>query len=206
MPNKFWEHFFPVEQDFYKMLSNQANATAASVGILEDWLKSGSNQISTDLLRQADEIDAGRMDMEAKLIEAFATPFDRQDIYSLSVEMDKIVEYARSTMEEMIAYGATSDETIINMVQKLHYGTNLLAKATNLLKEDTLEAQKLVDNIREAERNIVKEYRSGMAVLLTAADVRHSIKYREVYQHLKEAGNSLGRATDVFHKIVIRMI
>ena len=56
--------------------------------------------------------------MEDNLIEAFATPFDRQDIYSLSVEMDRIVEYAKSTLTEMEAFEVVEDSIIHNMVQQ----------------------------------------------------------------------------------------
>jgi uncharacterized protein Yka (UPF0111/DUF47 family) len=206
MVNRFWERFFPVKHDFYQMLSDQAAATAFSIQILNKWLVSKLPSDYEELFRQINAIDQLRLEMEAKLIEVFVTPFDRQDIYSLSVEMNKIALYAKLTPEEMQSFGTTADETIISMTENLHSGTEILAEAIHYLKMKPIKAEELIKNIREHEHAIEKGYRSGMTVLLENDDLRLSIKYREIYHHIKDTGNCLGRATDVLHRIVVRMI
>ncbi|TWH47742.1 DUF47 domain-containing protein [Sporomusa sp. KB1] len=204
--HNFWEGLFPVKRDFYKMINDQAMATTKGVEKLHNWLNSRSEEDYQLLFSQADEADKIRFNMENNLIEAFSTPFDRQDIYSLSVEMARIFEYAKSTLKEMEAFAVSTDPTILNMVQQLNVGTDQFAEAMGLLKEDPLESQIKMVNIRKAQLTIEKEYQAGMVELFRSTDLIYAMKYREVYHHIKDAAVHLGYTTDVLHRIVIRMI
>lgn len=202
----FWEGLFPVQRNFYKMISDQAKATTDCVAKLHKWLTNRSEEDYKLLFIQADETDRIRFDMEDNLIEAFATPFDRQDIYSISVEMAKIVEYAKSTLQEMEAFAVIADPVIINMVKQLHIGTTKLAEAIEGLKEDPLKSKKQIIDIRKVQLTIQDQYRAGMVELFNSTDLMYAMKYREVYHHIKDAAVHLGYTTDVLHKIVVRVI
>ncbi|ODA39230.1 DUF47 family protein [Desulfosporosinus sp. BG] len=204
--SNFWERLFPVKRDFYKMIADQAEASSNVVGYLSHWLNSRSEEDYRNLLREADSADQCRFTMEDNLIEAFATPFDRQDIYSLSVEMDRIVEYAKSTLTEMEAFGVVEDSIIQNMVQQLKVGTDQLTEAIHLLKEDPRKSQIQIGKIRKVQLTIEDEYRAGMVALFNASDPMRALKYREVYHHIKDAEVYLGYTTDVLHKIVVRVV
>ena len=204
--HNFWERLFPVKRDFYKMISDQATATTNGIRKLHDWLNSTSDEDYALLFSLADQADKFRFNMENNLIEAFSTPFDRQDIYSLSVEMDRIFEYAKSTLQEMDAFTVNADLTILTMVQQLTIGTDQLAEAVKLLKDDPLTAQTQIVTIRKTQLTIEEVYRAGMAELFKSSDLMHAMKYREVYHHIKDAAIHLGYTTDVLHKIVVRVI
>jgi len=202
----FWERLFPVKRDFYKMIGDQAEASTKVVGYLSRWLSSRSDEDYQLLLREADEADLCRFTMEDNLIEAFATPFDRQDIYSLSVEMDKIVEYAKSTLTGMEAFEVLEDSIIQNMVQQLKVGTDQLAEAIQLLKDNPRQSKLQIGEIRRVQVAIEDEYRAGMVALFNSLDPMNALKYREVYHHIKDAEVYLGYTTDVLHKIVVRVV
>jgi len=202
----FWERLFPIKRDFYKMLSDQANATFKGVETLKKWLTSRSAEDYRLLFEQAGAADKIRFNMENELIEAFATPFDRQDIYSLSVEMDRTFSYAESTLKEMEAFEVMADPTIIDMVEKLQTGMAELAAATAHLKMNPLKSQRHIENIRNTQVLIDDDYRAGMTALFQGTDLMHALKYREVYHHIKDASLHLGYTTDVLHKIVVRIV
>ncbi|KGP75754.1 PhoU family transcriptional regulator [Desulfosporosinus sp. Tol-M] len=202
----FWERLFPVTHDFYKMIGDQAEATANLVGYLSRWLSSRSEEDYQLLLSEADVADRCRFSMEDYLIEAFVTPFDRQDIYSISIEMDRIVEYAKSTLTAMDAFKVVEDSIIHNMVQQLKIGTDQLAEAIQLLKKDPRKSKNKIGIIRKAQSAIENEYRAGMVVLFNSPDAMQALKYREVYHHIKDAGVNLGYTTDVLHKIIVRVV
>jgi uncharacterized protein Yka (UPF0111/DUF47 family) len=204
--NTFWQRLFPVKYDFYGMISEQAKATTNGVKTLCNWTRSRAGKDHQLLFQQAETADQIRFDMEHKLIEAFVTPFDRQDIYSLSVEMDRIFAYAKSTLLEMEAFTVLADETIIEMVQQLSLGTDQFTVAIELLKEDPLKSQSQIGKIRKVQQTIEDHYRAGMVELFNGVDLIHAMKYREVYHHIKDAATHLGYTTDVLHKIVVRMI
>ncbi|SPF36999.1 conserved hypothetical protein [Candidatus Desulfosporosinus infrequens] len=202
----FWERLFPIKRDFHKMIRNQAEATTNVVDFLSCWISSRSEEDYQRLIREADRADSCRFTMEENLIEAFVTPFDRQDIYSLSVEMARIVEYSKSTQAEMEAFEVLADPIILYMLQKLKEGTVQLVEAMDLLKGDPRKSQIQIGNIRKVELTIEDKYRVGMAELFKSPDLMHALRYREVYHHIKDAAIHLGYTTDVLHRIVVRVV
>lgn len=136
-----FDRFFPVKYDFYGMLNKQAELNMLGVNMLYKWLSSRSKNEKEELLRYVKEADEVRHDMESKLIEAFITPFDREEIYSISVEMDKIIEFAKSTLESMEAYEVEPNNVIINMVEKLKEGTDFLFESLTILESNPIKSQ-----------------------------------------------------------------
>jgi uncharacterized protein Yka (UPF0111/DUF47 family) len=204
--NNFWERLFPTKHDFYQMLRLQAVTSAKVIAYLDSWIRVGSEEDYHQLLCEAENADQLRFEMEDKLIEAFATPFDRQDIYSVSNDMDKIVEYAKSTLLEIEAFEMKADEVIQNMVGELMTGTGNLAEAIGLLKDNPLKAQMQIRNIRNIQQSIEEKYRAGMALMFKNPDLMIALKYREVYHHIKDAQVSLGDTTDTLHRIIMRLV
>jgi hypothetical protein len=188
------------------MIGDQAEASTNVVGYLSIWLRSRSEEDYRQLLRGVDAADRCRFTMEDNLIEAFATPFDRQDIYSLSVEMDRIVTYAKSTLTEMDAFKVVEDSIIHNMVRLLKIGTDQLAEAIHQLKEEPLKSQIQIGKIRKVQLEIEDQYRAGMMTLFNGTDPMHALRYREVYHHIKDAEVYLGYTTDILHKIIVRVV
>ncbi|HNS82307.1 MAG TPA: DUF47 family protein, partial [Methanolinea sp.] len=86
-----FEFIFPIEHDFEAMLVEQAEKTLECVYSLVQWLKKTPTDDPQQLMQLEMQLDAMRYDMEDKLMASFSTPFDRQDIYSLSRQMDYIV-------------------------------------------------------------------------------------------------------------------
>jgi len=157
--NNFLDGLFPPKYNFYAMLREQAEITARGVKTLLAWLGDFSPE-SYDLLRDlALQADNVRMDMEEKLIEAFTTPFDRRDIYYISVQMDRIIEYGRYALQSVIEFAVIPDETIIKMVNELNMGMFELAQAVDLLEEKPGLVQKKIEKIRKAKNAIDNIYK-----------------------------------------------
>jgi uncharacterized protein Yka (UPF0111/DUF47 family) len=53
----------------------------------------------TDIEKEADEVRRILID---ELNRTFVTPIDREDIFALSLSVDDILDYANSTVEEMV--------------------------------------------------------------------------------------------------------
>jgi uncharacterized protein len=202
----FFERFFPVKYDFYEMLNKQAELNSLGIKGLYKWLSTKSEEDKAELIRYVNEADEVRMDMETKLIDAFITPFDRADIYSISVAMDKIIEFARSTLQSIETFEVDSDEVIISMVERLKEGSNLLFQSIKDLKNNPHKAQENIASIRAIHVEVEKLYRSGLSVLFNCDSPMYAIKYREVYHHIKDASLNLEYSVDIFHKIVVRRI
>jgi len=200
------DRFFPVKYDFYEMLNKQAMLTMLGVSMLHKWMSSHSNEEKEKLLSYVKEADEVRLDMETKLIEAFITPFDREDIYSISVVMDRVIEFAKSTLESMEAFEVEPNDVIINMVEKLKEGTDFLFTSLKILKINPEKSQQNIIKMRETHIDVERLYRNGMVEIFKVNDPMHALKHREVYHHIKDASLNLENTVDIFHRIVVRRI
>lgn len=201
----FWDRLFPPKYNFYSMIAEQAEITAAGISVFKNWLQDPGPENTYKLRTLSREADTVRLSMEACLIEAFVTPFDRQDIYTLSVDMDRIIESAKAIMELMIAYEVKADDTIYAMVLNLDEGTQKFCTAVKMLATSPLEAEKEIADIRRCQAEVEEGYRHGSAALFKTGDTIQNMKFREIYLRVQDAAVYLGYTVDIFHKIVVRI-
>lgn len=200
------DRIFPVKYDFYDLLTEQAYCNFKSISALYEWVISGSDEAENDLNRSVKKSDEVRMQMEDNLTAAFTTPFDRGDIYSISVTMNRVVKYGESTLHSMRAFDVKANATIIKMVEQLKLSAEVFWEAVSNLKQNPDQSESVVIKMREAHLQIERLYREGMIVVFSGADPMVAIKKREVYHHIKDASANLEEAVDVLHRIIVRLI
>lgn len=199
----FFRTIFRREYDFEEMLALQADRTVSGVEILVSWLKETPQTDPVALEKAENEADALRHDMEAKLISSFSTPIDRQDIYSISRQMDYILNAARETAKEMYTFGVVADPPILGMSQSLLFGTSSVAQAIRAMKSDHGRAEEMIRQGRQAYNAIEDMYIAGMADLFRTGDPMTVIKTLEIYHHLRHGGRALRDTLDILHNALI---
>ncbi len=200
------DRIFPPRYDFGSMLHEQAVATVRGVETLGAWLKDGKldePKAVNDMEKAADKI---RHDLERKLMEAFSTPFDRQNIYELSHQMDQILDFALSTALEMRAFDLPPDEAIMSMAELLLKGVGLLSDAIGVMVSRPEDVERMIRGMRAQEVEMEKLYVRSMASLLKGGDPFVALKKREIYHHLKDAGRSMGGTIDTIHRIIVSIV
>ncbi|WP_170061466.1 DUF47 domain-containing protein [Rummeliibacillus pycnus] len=204
--HNFLDRIFPKKYDFYSMLLNQSKTNYQIIDTLDSWIKDKGESASQDLLHKKKEADHIRFQLEHDLVEAFATPFDRQDLYSISVAMNKISDCTISIFKTIKALNIEADATIIGMTSLLSQGALELSDAILILEKKPEECQSKIEKIRIAQQSMEDIYISGLAELFTNNDSIIILKYKEVYDVLKEAAILLGDTVDIYHRICVRMI
>lgn len=199
------DRLIPPKYDFYCMLTKQAAATAAGIACLVRWLEAPSADNYQELMKHVDEADAIRLNMEDCLVKSFSTPFDRQDMYVFSVRLDRILELAKSTALAVEAYEVTPDPHFTAMAADLSVGVANLARATALLEKNPAEAEQWIEQMRGSIVAVGSHYRAALARLFASADTMTALKYREVFNELKDAAEWMELTLDVFHKIIVRL-
>ncbi len=194
---------FPREHDFEGMLADQAAETLSGVRTLVNWLDTEPLENPAALLRIEKDVDEMRYAMEAKLIDAFSTPFDRQDIYSISRRMDYILNFSKETAQEMYAFGVRPDVPIRAMAAALLRGTACVAEAVKILNSDKVRVEELIQKSRGAINEIEAIYITSMAELLHTDDAMAALRKREIYHHLRDAGRALRNTVDILHTAVV---
>lgn len=198
-----FEFIFPLEHDFEAMLEEQAEKTLECVYFLIQWLKKTPLEEPSKLQNMEVQLDAMRYEMEEKLMESFSTPFDRQDIYSLSRNMDYIVNYSYETAREMYAFEVQPDAAVLGMADSLLQGTRCMAAGVRVIRKDNKRVEEFIHSARSSMRIIDDIYIQSMAELLRTDDAMGAIRKREVYHHLRDAGRALRTTVDMLHHAVV---
>ena len=202
----FADKLFPPTHDFYRMLQDQADQTVIAVQALVDWLKEGNLSEPHALVQIEQHADDQRHRMEAILVESFSTPFDRQDIYTISRQMDYVINWSLSTAEEMKAFKMEPDSAMLGMAEALLRGVKLLADAIRVMQTEPARAETYVPRMRRTERDIDEVYVSALAKIFEEKDLRVSLKKREIYHHLRDAGRNLVATIDTLHRIIVGIL
>lgn len=197
------DKLFPVQYDFEQMLADQADRTLEGVEEFVDWLEHTPDEEPVALQRREDRVDTIRYDLEDKLRDAFFTPFDRQDIYSLSRQMDYILNYAHETSREMYAFSVLPDRPITDMAHALLRGTRHLCIGVKKMNANQKTLLLIIPEARRAMREIDDAYILGMQDLFLTVDIMSAMKKREIYHHLRDAGRALRSTVDLLHKTVV---
>jgi hypothetical protein len=144
-----------------------------------------------------------RHELEDKLIRSFSTPFDRQDIYSISRQMDYILNFSKETAKEMNAFSVQADKTILAMARSLLSGTECISRGIRNLNSDKDAVEEEIRHARDAYHVIEEEYITGMTELLKTNDAMRALRTREIYHHLRDAGRAMRDTLDILHNAVI---
>lgn len=195
-----FESIFPREYDFEGMLTNQARRTVEGLMEVAEWMQGGGQEDPSALVAMEKDVDRMRHDMEAKLTAAFSTPFDRQEIYGLSRQMDYILNFAVETAREVYAFKVSPDEPLLRMSRSLLQGTESLVQGIIILGDGEGDFESVVREARASMHAIEDQYIEAMARLLEEQDLRMVLKKREVYHHMRDAGRALRATADVLHR------
>lgn len=197
------DRLFPAKYDFFSLIMSQAQTNARGISALSDWVKSGSGSAEDILEPCKQEADKIRLSLERDLVDAFSTPIERTDLYLLSIDMNKVLEYARSTFLSMKTFGVEADQVIMDMVGQLKAGADLFLQAVAGLKDAPAKAEQLIPGMRRTHAAAEELYIAGMAALFDCGDPMYALKLREVYHHIKDASTNLDYSVDTLHRIIV---
>jgi len=187
------------------MLKDQSSATLKGIGLFCTWIKTRNPSVREQVMASKDSADGIRFEMEEKLMEAFSTPFDRQDIYSFSIEMNKIFRSVLFAMRLMDELKVQQNEHIYMMANNIFQCFRVLDSSLELLELSSFNVKNEIQEMRDIQGRTEASYIMGMKDLLSQKDLQQSVNTREVFMSLKEANSFLVYTVDVFHKIVVRI-
>ena len=222
---------WPSSPDFFELVNEQCDMAAKIMDGLVAYVKSTDKDKGkhiSELEKEGEELKQRNLEI---LNSAFSTPMDREDIYRAVVDVDHVMDYAKTTVREIYLFGVEPDKYILEMTEHLSEGTQALQNGFRLLKEAPVEAEAEAQKARKAERNVEKIYRSALVDLfdmknytqvIQAADkdpdtrvdytyhavehIMETFKRREVYRHLSNAADRLARAGNTLHDIIVKLI
>ena len=199
------DRIFPKAPDFFGMLNEQAVQSHHTTLLLVKYMKSGDLAVAKEIKRNEHRADTVKVRNLHALNEAFATPFDREDIYRAVMHLDNVVNDCKSTVNEMAVLGVVPDPFMHDMAVQLAAGTEALIAGFAKLASTPRAAEQDAHAARKAERRIEKLYRKALAALFQGENYVDMFKRREVYRHLANGGHRMAACANTLHDIVVKI-
>src|SRR5919108_5422671 len=200
----FMFRFFKRREDkFSKLIEEQAALTLEGLRLLVKYLETQDKELAEELTMKEKEADEVRRILIDELNHSFVTPFDREDIFALSRSIDDVIDYADSTVSEMVVLKVEPTPYMQRIASLLKDAAYEIYQAVQRLQKNPKVAIDHAQRAKALENRVEGVYREAIADLFTGPeDVHHVVemlKMREVYRHLSnaadrgdEAGNIIG--------------
>ena len=193
---------------FIKLIHDQAALTLEGLEALKAYMAEDSTA-ATRLIASEKEADEARRILIAELNKTFITPFDREDIFSLSRAIDDVLDYAYSTVTEMEVLKVKPTPFMLRIASILRDAAYELLMAVDRLEQHPEVANEHAQRAKTLENRVEDVYREALADLFSGAeDIKHvmkMLKSREVYRHLSNAADRGDEAANVIADIVVKI-
>ena len=194
---------------FLKLIHEQASLTLEGLEALKTFMLSSDPVASALLSSKEKEADEARRILIDELNKTFITPFDREDIFSLSRTIDDVLDYAYSTVSEMEILKVEPTNFMQQMASILRDAAYELLMAVDRLEDHPGVANDHAQRAKSLENRVEEVYRAALAELFGGAeDIQHVIKMlksREVYRHLSNAADRGDEAANVIADIIVKI-
>jgi predicted phosphate transport protein (TIGR00153 family) len=199
------DHVFPKTADFFQLLTDQSIQVTRTVSVLVEFMETADPELGLEIKKDEHEADAIKVRNIHTLNEAFSTPIDREDIYRAITDLDEIVNYCKTTVNEMDILGVHPDHFTLEMARLLKDGVDALANGYSKLGVNPSSAAVDADAARKAERRVEKLYRKALADLFQGDEYINMFKRREIYRHLTNAADRMAHCANTLHDIVVKI-
>jgi uncharacterized protein len=187
----------PADTTFYDLFAEQADHLVVGARLLAEMLGEDNDREATaKQMRDAEhDCDDSTHAIVKRVNSTFVTPFDREDIYSLSAGLDDVMDFMEEAVDLVILYGVkTLPSETAEQVEVLQRAAALTADAMPRLRT-MKDLEEYWIEINRLENQGDKTYRKIVAQLFNG-----SYEALEVLK-LKGVVDSLEGAIDAFEKV-----
>ncbi|MFQ5577284.1 MAG: DUF47 domain-containing protein [Anaerolineae bacterium] len=197
------------EDKFVNLLVAQAEVTVEAMKLLEQCILQ-PNEAGIEQIRAKEyEADEIRRILIDELHNTFVTPFDREDIFNISLNVDDMLDYALTTIQSMELLKIQADEHLVHMISLIRQEAEELAMAMHRLSANPRVASQHAQRAKKLENDVEELYRIAIADLFTKAKdfkpLMVMLRRREIYRHVANMSDKANAAADVFGMVVMKL-
>lgn len=196
------------EEVFHRLIREQASIAYEGVKLLVKYLETQDPEIAEELALKEKEADEIRRILIDELNRTFVTPFDREDIFALSRSIDDVIDYADSTVSEMVVLRVEPTPYMLRIASLLKDAAYEIYQGVLRLQKNPSVAIDHAQRAKALENRVEGVYREAIADLFSGPeDIHHVVemlKLREVYRHLSNAADRGDEAGNIIADIVVK--
>lgn len=200
------QKIFGSKINFYKLLEEQSTYIVNSADALQSYMETLDQSYADKVKTLEKDADNKRWELVQDLNKTFITPFDREDIYMLSKSLDDILDYYKTTVNQMEIYEIQPTPELIDFTRMLHAGSISIHDAVCCMKSNPTDSVKSAMKAKKSENKVEALYRNSIAELLTGNDIKYIIKMRELYRHLSNCADKIDHSADLVCHILMKEV
>jgi len=189
--------FKPVDTAFYTLLTAQAAHLVDGAALLAELLDEGKDRADlANRMREAEhQADETTHEVVRRVNSTFVTPFDREDIYSLSSGLDDVMDFMEEVVDLVHLYEVDHlPEGVAEQIEVIQRCAELTAESMPRL-QSMKDLEEYWIEINRLENAGDKSYRRILVKLFSG-------KYEALeVMKLKDIVDSLEQAIDAFEKV-----
>ncbi len=205
---KFFRPKKSSQNRFLELLTQQAEFTVQGMEALREYMKQPDETLAERVSHIEKEADEVRRILIDELNRTFVTPFDREDIFTLSLTIDDMLDYANTTVDGMEIFKVAPNDYLTRIVSlladaamEIYRGVLQLVDHPNVANDHAVRAKAL-------ENRVEHVYREALSKLFDEPEdlngVMEILKLREIYRHLSNAADRGDQAANVIGDIVVK--
>jgi len=195
---------------FLELLLRQAEFTVEGMEALREYVRQPDEALATKVSEMEKEADEVRRILIDELNRTFVTPFDREDIFALSLTIDDILDYADTTVDEFVLFKVKPNKYVERMVSLLADAATEIYRGVLRLEDHPSVANDHAVRAKALENRVEHVYREALANLFEDPegldDVMQILKFREIYRHLSNAADRGDQAANAIGDIVVKWL
>ncbi len=197
------------EDSFISLLIRQAEVTVEGIQLLQECIRHPDEAAIETMRAKEYEADEIRRILIDELHNTFITPIDREDIFNLSLNIDEMIDYALTTIQEMNLLDVDADEHLEQMVALVRQEAEELAMAMHRISANPRVAGDHAQRAKKIENEVERIYRLAIADLFTKAKdfkpLMAMLRRREVYRHVANMSDRADDAANVVGMVVMKL-
>lgn len=200
--------FLPKEDEYFSLFSRMAEKISEAAAILMEMVSSDGSDL-TSYTRRIKAVehacDQITHQVSTKLNRSFITPFDREDIYTLSVALDDICDYIDAGARAVVMYDITEFNEHAKQLTRVIRDLALeIEKAVGMLKKPNGMNERFVEIHRLENEADDVYFRSIGELFKNTEDPIKIIKFKEFYEILEAATDRCESVANIIESIVLK--
>lgn len=188
--------FIPSDGRFGPLLRRQADTAVAACAALL------ARVPPAEMAGIEAEGDALRRELTEALARTYATPFDRDDIFTLSSRLDDVVDAAQEALLALAVFGAGEFAHVQEGCLSLDEGARALRAAVGALPGPG--AREPARRAKRCENTVANLYRYGVDLALRTRPLEEALRLREVLEEVRDVARAVALAADLVGDISVK--
>ena len=191
--------------DFFALLNGQCEMTVKAMEVLNQYAQSPTEELSDEIVEIEHAADDIRRTLIEQLNKTYVTPIDREDLFHLSRQLDEILDYAKTSVDEIKLFKIVPNEdmtvitnALLEMAKHIYEAVRNIEKAPHISRDEAIMVKKYENGIEVLTK-------SAYATLFDSTDFNMIFKYSEIYRHLNHTADVADSAMDFLLDILVKM-